>query len=178
MDLFEAIKGRRSIRAFKSTPIPEALLDKILEAASSAPSAGNFQAWEFIVIKDASLKSELYRKATDHPFICDAPINIVVCVNQAWYSEGYGDRGKELYSICDAAAATENIHLAAHGLGLGSCWVGDFKDAVVSELLGLPPNVKPVAIVPIGYPDMTPSPRVKRPLGDSIHIEKYGVKKA
>lgn len=178
MDLFEAIKGRRSIRTFKATPVPEESLSEILKAASLAPSAGNFQAWEFIVVKDAALKLEICKAASNQTFVREAPINIVVCVNQNWYSKGYGKRGKELFSICDASAATENLLLAAHGLGLGSCWVGDFKDEVISELLGLPENVRPVAIVPIGYSDKTPQSRVKRPLEDQVHTEKYGIKQA
>ncbi len=177
MDLFEAIKDRRSVRAFKSTPIPEESLVRILEAASWAPSTISWrgESWEFIVVKDPALRTELYRAASDQAFIREAPVCIVVCVDQIRYSEVYGSRGTELYAICDASAATENLLLAVHALGLGACWVGDFNDTVVSRLLGLPSSVKPIAILPVGYPDETPSPKPRRHLKDAVHIEKYGM---
>ncbi|MGQ9513600.1 MAG: nitroreductase family protein [Thermoproteota archaeon] len=176
MDLFEAIKDRRSVRSFKQKPVPENLIKKILEAASLAPSAGNLQAWEFIIIKDSVTKMEISKAAFYQSFIAEAPVDVVVCANQKRSSERYGRRGRDLYSICDASAATQNLLLAAHALGLGSCWVGAFDETSVSKILGLPDGVKPIAIVPIGYAGETPSPRSRIPLREIVHMQRYGTK--
>jgi nitroreductase len=173
MELFEAIKSRRSIRAFKSNPISDNLLERILEAASWAPSAGNLQSWEFIIVKDPGVKKELCRAALMQEFIYEAPVDIVVCANQVRSSRGYGARGRELYSICDSSAATQNLLLAIHGLGLGACWIGAFNDQVVSKVLNLPPGIRPIAIVPIGYPDGTPSSSMRLPLEKIVHRDKF-----
>jgi nitroreductase len=171
VDLFDAIKGRRSVRRFKPTPIPKKLLDKVLEAASLAPSAGNLQSWEFVVVDDETARIELSRAALGQSFVAEAPVSIVVCANQNRSSTRYGRRGRELYSICDASAATENLLLAAYGLGLGSCWVGAFDEELVSKVLELPSGVKPIAIVPIGFPGEAPPPTPRDPL--RVHAQKY-----
>lgn len=173
MELFEAIKNRRSIRAFRPEPIPDDVLNKILEAACWAPSAGNLQPWEFIVVKDLAIKRGLSRAALDQSFIYEAPVDVVVCANEDRSSWRYGARGRDFYSLCDSSAATQNLLLVAHGLGLGACWIGAFHDEEVSRVLGLPSGVRPVAIVPIGYPDEKPSPPSRLPLKRVVHRDKY-----
>ncbi|MBO3804309.1 MAG: nitroreductase family protein [Candidatus Brockarchaeota archaeon] len=168
------MRGRRSVRRFKPDPVPKRLLREVLEAASSAPSAGNLQSWEFVVVEDEATKEELSRAALGQSFVAEAPVSIVVCANQNRSSARYGRRGREFYSICDASAATQNLLLAAHGLGLGSCWVGAFEDELVSKVLGLPSGVKPVAIVPIGYPAEAPPPTPRLPLAEKVHARRYG----
>ncbi|MEM3437140.1 MAG: nitroreductase family protein [Nitrososphaerales archaeon] len=173
MDLFEAIKNRRSVRAFKPEPISDDILGKILEAACWAPSAGNLQPWEFIIVKDSIVKRELCRAALNQCFIYEAPMVIVVCANLDRSSRRYGSRGRDLYAICDSSAATQNILLAAHALGLGACWIGAFHDEEVSKVLELPSGVKPIAIIPIGYPNEKPSPPSRLPLERVVHRERY-----
>lgn len=172
LDLFEAIKNRRSVRAFRSNSISEDILRKLLEAACWAPSAGNLQSWEFIVVKDLRVKKELCKAALGQCFIQEAPVNIVVCANVERSSSRYGSRG-ELFSICDSSAATQNLLLTVHALGLGACWIGAFHDADVSKVLNLPEEIRPIAIVPIGYPDEKPSPPSRLPRDAVTHNEKY-----
>jgi len=97
----------------------------------------------------------------------------VVCANQERSSSGYGARGRDLYSNCDSSAATQNILLAVHALGLGACWIGAFHDVEVSRILNLPPTVRPIAIIPVGYPDEKPSAPPRMPLSRVVHKERY-----
>lgn len=178
MDLFEAIKKRRSVRAFKPNPIPENVLNKILEAANWAPSAGNLQARDFIVVKDPKIKRELCEAALYQTFIEEAPVDIVVCANEERSSSRYGERGERLYSILDAAVAVQNLLLAAYALGLGTCWVGAYNDNEVKKVLNLPDQLKPIAIIPLGYPAEKPGPTPRLPLEYIVHQERYGARAA
>jgi len=173
MDVYQAIGSRRSIRAFKRDTVPEKILNKILEAAWWAPSAGNLQAREFILVTDPELKRKLCNAALGQSFIEEAPIDIVVCANERRSAQRYGQRGKELYCIQDATASVQNILLAAHALGLGTCWVGAFSEENVSEALNLPNGVKPIAIIPLGYPAEYPSATQRMRLKDLVHKNHY-----
>jgi len=173
MNLFDAIKNRRSIREFKSDPVPETLLKEVLEAAQWAPSAGNCQARDFIVVKNQKIKRRLCEAAFEQDFIEEAHVDIVVCANEKRSAAVYGRRGKNLYCILDAAAAVQNILLAVHGLGLGACWVGAYNDEEAAQALSLPEHVKPIAIIPIGYPAEKPSPPRRIPLENLTFKEHY-----
>lgn len=153
MDVYEAIYGRKSIRAFeKKREIPQEVLIKLLEAACQAPSAGNLEPWKFIVARDLGLKRKLVYAAYGQGFLAEAPVVIIVCIDLRIASSGYGARGTGLYAIQDTAAAIENLLLAAYTEGLGSCWVGAFSEERVSEILSLPSHLRPVTMVPLGYP--------------------------
>lgn len=173
MDLFKAIYGRSSIRSFKDESIPEEALMKILECAIQAPSAGNLQPWEFVIVKSGETKRKLADAAYGQDFISEAPVVVVVCANKRISSSRYGDRGETLYCIQDTAAATYGLMLAAYTLGYGTCWVGAFNEKRVSQVLNLPEYVRPVAIVPIGVPAEKPFKPDRIPLSRKIHIEKY-----
>jgi len=173
MDLLEAIKGRRSIREFKPDPVKDEDLKRILEAGRWAPSAGNCQPSEFVVVKDPTVKRRLATAALEETFIAEAPVVIVVCANVPRTSWRYGRRGEELYCIQDTAAATQNMLLAAYSLGYGTCWVGAFDDDAVAEVIRVPPGVRPVAIIPLGRPAERPSPPSRRPLGEIVHENKF-----
>ncbi|OYT46923.1 nitroreductase family protein [Candidatus Bathyarchaeota archaeon ex4484_231] len=138
LDVFEVIEQRRSIRAFTGKEVSEADVKKILDAARMAPSAGNIQPWTFIVARKGDVKRRLAEAALNQRFIEEASVVIVVCADEEKSARGYGSRGKHLYCIQDAAAATENMLLAAVGLGLGACWVGAFRENDVRETLKLP----------------------------------------
>ncbi|MEM2971054.1 MAG: nitroreductase family protein [Candidatus Bathyarchaeia archaeon] len=173
MDVLEAIKGRRSIRAFKSQDIPEEIVEKLIEAARWAPSAGNIQPWEFVVVRKPEIKKRLAEAALGQTFIEEAPVVIVVCANENRSMHGYGMRGKTLYCIQDTAAATQNILLTAYALGLGACWVGAFREEEAREALKVPLGIRPVAIIPVGYPDEAPTPRSRKPINQIIHYESF-----
>ena len=142
-------------------------------AAASAPSAGNLQPWELIVIKSKENKNRLARAALDQWFIAEAPVVVVICADVPRTSMRYGKRGESLYCIQDCAAACQNLLLAAHALGYGTCWIGAFDDVAVSSILGLPKSVRPLAIVPIGRPAEKPSPPRRISLGRLVHEERY-----
>ena len=173
MDVLEAIKGRRSIRAFKSEDVPPEIVEKLIDAARWAPSAGNIQPWEFIIVRKPEIKRNLAKAALNQSFIEEAPVVIVVCADEVRSSQGYGVRGKTLYCIQDTAAATQDIHLAAYSLGLGTCWVGAFNEEEARKILEIPQGVRPVAIIPVGYPAEKPPARNRRPLNQIIHYEKF-----
>jgi len=173
MDVLEAIKGRRSIRAFKSEDVPPEIVEKLIDAARWAPSAGNIQPWEFIIVRNPEIKRNLAKAALNQSFIEEAPVVIVVCADEVRSSQGYGVRGKTLYCIQDTAAATQDIHLAAYSLGLGTCWVGAFNEEEARKILEIPQGVRPVAIIPVGYPAEKPPARNRRPLNQIIHYEKF-----
>jgi len=155
MDVISIIKSRRSIRKFKEDNIPDEVINNILESAIYAPSEGNLQPWKFYVVRDRSTKIQIAKAALEQFFISDAPVNIVVCADLTATSP-YGARGINLYCIQSTAAAIQNILLTAHSLGLGTCWVGAFDEEEVSKILKLTSSLRPVAIIPIGYPGENP----------------------
>lgn len=138
-----------------------------------APSAGNIQPWEFIVVRKPEVKRELSEAAGDQKFIEKAPVVIVVCANAVRSSKRYGSRGTDLYCIQDTAAATQNMMLAAHALGLASCWVGAFDEEEARKVLNIPVGVRPVAIVPIGHSAQRPTARSRRALDEFVHYETF-----
>jgi nitroreductase len=172
MELSEAIKGRRSIRAFKQQDVPEETVEKLINAARHAPSAGNIQPWEFVIAKKPDAKKKL-AQAANQAFVEEAPVVIVVCANENRSSMGYGYRGKTLYCIQDTAAATQNILLTAYSLGLGACWIGAFNEDEAKRALNAPEGIRPAAIIPVGYPDETPSHRGMRPLSQIMHYDGF-----
>lgn len=157
MDVMTAIKGRRSIRDFQKKGISEALIDKLIEALIWAPSAGNLQSRKFYFIKDSRLKKDIASAALSQRFIADAPLVVIGCADSR-ISEKYGERGVELYSIQDVSVSLMSLMLTAYENGLGSVWVGAFRENEVFKILSLPSYLRPVAIVPVGYPSRIPSP--------------------
>ncbi len=151
-DVIAAIEERRSVRRYEATRIPEATIGRMLESAHLAPSAGNLEPWKFVVVRRDDLKERLVQAAFGQDFLASAPVCIVVCADPARSAARYGQRGAELYCLQDTAAAVENLLLTATAYGLGSCWVGAFDEEQVKETLGLGGNLRPVAIIPVGYP--------------------------
>lgn len=171
--MLEAIRGRRSIRAFKSQDVPQKVVMELVDAARWAPSAGNIQPWEFIIVRKPEIKKGLVEAALGQAFIEEAPVVIVVCANENRSSQRYGGRGRTLYCLQDTAAAIQNIHLFAHSLRLGSCWIGAFKEEEAREVLKLPEGVRPIAIIPVGYPAEIPPARTRRPISQIVHYETF-----
>ncbi len=172
MELKDAISGRRSVRKFRKTDIPEEIIIELIEIANMAPSAGNLQSRDFILIRDGKTKEALAKAALNQGFIVEAPWLIVVTGNEKKVDK-YGLRGKRLYTIQDAAASIMLLLLAAYERGLGTCWVGAFDDRMVSDILNLPEHAKPMAIIPIGYPEEWPPPRGRHPLYRFLHRESW-----
>jgi nitroreductase len=173
MDAIETIKGRRSVRKFKPEPVKEEDIQKILDAGRFAPSAGNCQPSELVIIKEPSLKRRLAAAALEQAFIAEAPVVVVVCANIPRTSRRYGKRGQDLYCLQDTAAAAQNILLAAYSLGYGTCWIGAFDERAVADVIQAPSDIRPVAIIPIGRPAVDPVPPPRRPLRDIVHENKF-----
>ncbi len=173
MNVLKAIKGRRSIRAFKSQNVSAEIIKKLIDAARWAPSAGNIQPWEFIIVRKPEIKRRLAEAALGETFIEEASVVIVVCANENRSFEGYGIRGKTLYCIQDTAAAIQNLHLVAYSLGLGTCWVGAFREEEAGEILKIPSGIRPVAIISVGYPAEAPSIPSRRPINQIVHYETF-----
>ena len=173
MELQKAVRTRRSVRAYRPDPVPEATVEALVELANAAPSAGNLQAREFVVVRDAGMRAALAEVALKQEFVAQAPVVVVVCADPERSAEKYGSRGKDLFCIQDAAAATENLLLAAHDAGLGAIWVGAFEEAAVARLLDLPREVRPVSLVPLGWPGEDPPASERRPLGEILHHDRW-----
>lgn len=172
MDFFEVLRRRRSIRAYRPEPVDEGILNQILQAINSAPSAGNLQAYEVVVVREAERKRLLAQAAWGQWFIAQAPVVLVFVANPERNRWRYGRRGEELYAVQDATIACTYAHLATTALGLGSCWIGAFDDKAVAQAIGVDPPMRPVAILPIGHPAETPLGTGRRPLNDLVHEEK------
>lgn len=156
MEVLEAIKKRRSIRKYKSTPLSSETIDKLIQALIWAPSAGNLQSRKFYFVSDKETKTELARAALNQSFLAEAPLVVVGCADKK-ISRRYGRRGEEVYAICDVSASLQNMMLLAKDLGLGTVWIGAFEESSVVQILDLDQNLKPIALVPVGYPDQKPA---------------------
>ncbi|HEY9206633.1 MAG TPA: nitroreductase family protein [Candidatus Methanoperedens sp.] len=176
MDIFNTIRNRRSVRQFKSEHIPEESLRKILDAARWAPSPFNTQPWEFIIIKNKDTLKSISRVARYSGYLESAPMAIAVVVppiNKKFsWIESIGEPGFA------AAMAVQNMMLAAWDMGIGTCWVSIERDKV-REILKVPDTHFVLTVIPIGYPEKTPSERdeiFRKDYGDMIFFEKYGKK--
>ncbi len=169
MEFFACIQARRSVRSFRSDPIPAAKLQKLLEAARLAPTAGNVQPWFFYVVRDKQMQGQLADAALGQTWMLTAPVMVVVCADLSRAQGSYGRRGVELYAIQDTAAAVENLLLAAVAEGLAGCWVGAFREEVAARALQVDPKkLRPVALIPLGYPNESPRIPPKRAAEDTV----------
>ncbi|MGH7894787.1 MAG: nitroreductase family protein [Candidatus Binatia bacterium] len=164
--------SRRMVRRFKPHPVSTATVRRLLAAAVRAPSAGHTQPWSFVVVRDRERRVELGRAAHRQMFVAEAPVVIVACVDESCPKARYGERG-ERYGVIDTAFASMCLLLAVVEAGLGACFVGAFEDADVARLLRLPEHVRPLAVIPIGYPAESPSRMRLRPLRDVVHRERW-----
>jgi nitroreductase len=163
MEILRAVRERRSVREFRQRSIPDEIMRNLADALIWAPSAGNLQSRKFYFVKNDKKKKALASAALGQNFIAGAPVVIVGCAD-ARISSKYGERGVKLYSLQDVALSIMGMMLVAWEHGVGSTWVGAFREEEVSRILGLPGHLRPVALVPVGYPSRIPAapPRVSR----------------
>jgi len=160
----EVIETRRSIRKYKNTPISKEKINKILEAARIAPSAGHRQPWHFIVVEN----KETIKKLAKREWAAEAPVMIVGLADQ---------EVSPRWCINDLGIAFEHIVLAATDLGLGTCWMGQSKrEELVKSLLDIPDKFRVIALTPLGVSDETPDSKDRKSLDDIVSWEKYGSK--
>jgi len=169
MNVFTAISERSSVRAYKASEVGEDKLKKILEAARLAPSASNRQDWKFIIVKNAETKKKLAEAAFSQSFIGEAPIVIVACGTEP---KAIMSCGQPAYTV-DVSIACAFMILQAYELGLGTCWIGAFKEDEVKRILKIPEEIRVVAMTPLGYPDQPPSQKLRKSLDQIVCHEKF-----
>ena len=169
--LMDLIEKRKSIRSYKPQDVEEEKLNYILQAFRKAPSAKNLQPWKLIVVKDKKKISDLSIACNNQTFISEAPVLVVACAKE---DEAYGVMGGYMNSYpVDIALALEHLILAATEKGLGTCWIGAFKEKLVKDLLDVPDNVRVVAITPLGYPAIEGRTRGRKPISEIVCYDKY-----
>jgi nitroreductase len=168
---FEAlVNSRHSVRKYRIKEVPDNLIEKILNAAKRAPSAGNLQSYEVVVVKNDSRKELLSNAAHDKSFMTQASVILVFLADINKSATRYNERGRDLYAIQDATLAAGYAQLMIAELGLGSVWVGHFDESRVKAAVNAG-TLKPICLMPIGYPDETPYNTPRRELGEFVHKE-------
>jgi nitroreductase len=168
VEVFEAIRNRRSIRRFTDQPLPKDALDKLLEAARWAPCGGNLQRWRFVVVTSPSTK-ELIKKFA--PGIFDMPAAFIVVCVQTVQSKHHRD---EATYLADCSMAAENIMLQAHAMGIGTCVALSYAKIAVRQILDIPEDVEPLLLITLGYPAEAPEPPPKLTLHEIAFLDEYG----
>lgn len=167
--VLSVIRKRRSVRDFEPDEIPKEIVSRLIEAILWAPSAGNLQSRKFYFITSKYVKRDLARAALNQSFIAEAPLVAVGCADRR-VERRYGERGVNLYAIQDVACSIMSLMLVAAENGLGSVWVGAFKENEVAAVLGLPQHLRPVAIVPIGRPSRMPQAPPRIPAEEAVEF--------
>ncbi len=182
MELMEVIRGRRSIRKYRSDPVPEDVLQKIIEAVRWSPSWANTQCWEIIVVRDPKNKSEL---ASTLPkgnpalsSLTEAPLVLVICGKKgvSGFYKGQAATVKGDWLMFDTGIAMQNLCLMAHSLGLGTVIVGLFDHKKAEEILRVPADREVVAMTPLGYPAVSGSAPKRKEVSEFVFYEKYPIK--
>ena len=190
MDVMKAIKERRSIRKYRTEPVPEEALQTVLEAARWAPSWSNTQCWRLVVVRDSETKSKLadmligVRPGKLNPAteaVRSAPVVIAACAecglsgfrkDESGQSVPATDKG-DWWLLFDVALAMQNMSLAAYALGLGTVHTGSLDAAEAARILGVPENIAVVELMPLGWPDEEPAPRPRKEINEFVFFEKY-----
>ncbi|MBM4398628.1 MAG: nitroreductase family protein [Deltaproteobacteria bacterium] len=168
LSLDDLLGRRRSTRRFGPEPVPVEALEAILGAAVSGPSAGNLQAFRLVAVADAATRARIEAAALGQESVGEAPVVLVCCADGPVSAAKYGARGERLYSVQDATIACMLAWLKAVDLGLAGVWLGAFDEAAVAGILDLPVDVRPVAMLPLGYASEVPGPKTTRPRSDIV----------
>jgi nitroreductase len=169
MEYFDLIRARFSVRAYKSDPVPEQALSRVIEAARLAPTAVNRQPFRILVIHTEG-KQKLLRRIYDREWFVQPPLVIGVCLltDRCWVR-----RDGKSYGEVDVAIVTDHLILAATDQGLGTCWIGAFDAQAAREILDLPAAVEPIAFTPLGYPAAQPGPKTRRSVEELVLYERW-----
>ncbi|HSW46627.1 MAG TPA: nitroreductase family protein [Phycisphaerae bacterium] len=177
MDVLEAIKMRRSVRAYANNPIPPISISRMMKALRYAPSACNYQPWHFIWVQSERMRRGIAAASGKQQWLANAPYIVVACGFPARAYPRMGGYGNSV--DIDVAIAIDHLTLAAVAEGLGTCWIGAFNEAAVKQLLGIPPEAKVVAMTPIGYPAQSDlihfiADSDRKPIKDILSVDAYG----
>jgi nitroreductase len=148
MNVMDAIKTRKSVRAYSDLPVEDDKLNVVLEAARLAPSASNLQEWRFVIVREMETRKKLAQIAGNQKFVGEAPVVVVACAE----TDGHVMKCGQLCYPIDVAIALDHMTLAAVELGLGTCWIGHFDEIKAKEILGIPEKIRVVELMPLGYP--------------------------
>jgi nitroreductase len=165
------LKGRRSIRRYRPDPVPDEMIEQLLEAGRWAPSASNRQPWQFIVVRDEEILKQVAQHAAYYfirwAHVEEAPLLIVLC----------GDARNRIYRQFlheDVGLAGSQIMLQAHALGLGTCWIGGLDRKAIADVLKVPESQDIVGLLTVGFPAEDPEPTPRKLLGEIVHYDVYG----
>ncbi|MCL4325894.1 MAG: nitroreductase family protein [Candidatus Thermoplasmatota archaeon] len=169
MNLLELVKNRKSIRNYKETDISDEMLNLIFQVVRMAPSSSNLQPWKFIAVRDIERKKKIANACQNQKFLIQAPVIVVAC--------GVVDDARDLvggYMVSypvDVAIAMTYLILAAEEKGLGTCWIGDFNEEKLSNILQIPSSIKVVAVASLGYPNENPSQEYRKNVNEILSFE-------
>jgi nitroreductase len=169
-DFFGFCTSRSSVREYDDDPLSEEEVGYILKCASTAPSAGNLEAWDVVVVTDEETRLTLAEAAFSQEHVERAPVIFVVCSNYIRSMSRYGERGI-LYGLEDATIACTYMMLAAHAINLQSCWTGAFNDGEVREILSLPQHIRPVSLLAVGKGHPPAQHTERMGIGEHVHRE-------
>ncbi len=169
VEVFEAIKSRRSVRRYRREDVPDELVLKVLEAARWAPSSKNRQPWSFVVVRNPVVKKELAKLAAFGGFLAEAPVVIAVVTDP---------RASPRFHEVDGSCAVENMMLAAWSLGLGTCWIGTMDREGAKQLLGVPEELNLLTVIPLGYPAEESRAPSRKSLDELVYWERFGQRKS
>ncbi|MFH1486120.1 MAG: nitroreductase family protein [Chloroflexota bacterium] len=190
MDLMEAIRGRRSIRKYRTDPVPDEVLRSLLEAVRLAPSWSNTQCWRLVVVRDQETKMKLAgairtthvdRQNPATEAVKNAAVVIVACAERGLSGCYKGDDKQgtpstdkgEWWFMFDMGLAMQNLTLAAHAAGLGTVHIGMYDANEIAGILSLPPNVVVIELMPVGWPDEQPEPRPRKDIEQFTSYDRY-----
>ncbi len=171
MKFIELAKQRVSIRSYTKKPVSKAMLNDVLEAGRLAPTACNYQPFQFVVVQE---KENLAALAEGYPapWFAEAPVVIAICTrpSNAWKRTKHDDKN---YADVDGAIAADHMTLAAAELGLGTCWVGAFDPRIIRKALGIPRNMVPLILLTLGHPNEKGRKKIRKPMDKLVRYETW-----
>jgi len=167
VEFMDVIRQRRSIRKYRPDPVLQEDIEYVLEAARLAPSWANSQCWHFVIVNDPQVKKAVAQAGNS--WTAQAPVLVVACAHPT----RPGTKGDQQYYMLDIGIAMEHLILAAADRGLGTCWIGAFKEEVVKKALGVPESMRVVAFTPLGYPAESPRPQQRKALNQIASSNRY-----
>jgi nitroreductase len=171
MEIYEAIRERTSIRSYKADAVEDEKIERIIDAARMAPSGKNGQPWTFVVVTNEETRRKLVPACKNQAFVGEAPVVIVACGHEEMAYQKMGGYWNSM--PVDIGIALEHLMLAAASEGLGTCWIGAFIEERVREILGVPDDVKVVALTPVGYPATEKTHRPRKSISEIVMREKW-----
>jgi len=169
MDVREAIRTRESVRNYQEKEVEEEKIKRIFELVRLAPSARNAQEWRFVIVRNKQTREKLKEAANGQPFVAEAPVVIAACAET---DQRLMTCGQPAYTV-DVAIAIDHLTIAAVEEGLGTCWIGDFHEDKVKDILNIPEDIRVVQIVTLGYPKSLKKTKYRKGLDKILKYEKW-----